>query len=105
MNGKETIINGWYKWIFGQPAYIVILCAVLVFIGYVALRGFPDALDRVQEGYETINEQNNQTIEKLDERHSEERKELREERGQLRSAIENNTEAVRSLTYHIEHNE
>ncbi len=104
MNAKETIINGWHKWLFGQPAYVVLLFSVMAFLGYGALRGVPDALDRVQTGYEKINEQNNARIEKTEQRHSEERAELREERGQLRAALENNTEAVRSLTDQIERN-
>ncbi len=87
-NGKPAI---WYEWLFGQPAYIVILVSLLAAIAYGTWYGLPAALNQIQAGYE-----------KIDARHASERKEMREDaksdRAEFREAIENNTEAIERLT-------
>ncbi len=84
----------WYEWLFGQPAYIVLLASLMAAIGYGTWYGLPAALESIQQGYETI-----------DARHAAERKELRDDaksdRAEFRSAIENNTQALERLTQEI----
>jgi hypothetical protein len=84
----------WYKWIFGQPAYIVMLVCLLSAIAYGTWYGLPAALSQIQHGYETI-----------DMRHAAERKEMREDskadRVEFRTAIENNTKALEKLSEQI----
>ena len=77
----------WYKWIFGQPAYIVILVGLMVAIGYTVVYVTPNMLTQIQEGYEKIESQ-----------HRAERKEVREDvkadRKDSMEALENNSRAL-----------
>lgn len=91
-NGSKSI---WYEWLFGQPAYIVLLASLMCAIGYGTWYGLPAALSNIQRGYEA-----------LDNRHAAERKEMREDakadRAEFRSAIENNTRALERLAQEIQ---
>jgi hypothetical protein len=86
VNGKDV----WHRWIFGQPAYIVLLFAILGAVGYGAWYGFPAAIEKIQSGYERIESQ-----------HAAERKEVRddnrEDRTEMREALKSNTEALGKL--------
>ncbi len=94
--GSNTVSDTsvWYRWLFGQPAYIVLLASLLMAIAYGTWYGLPAALSNIQHGYETI-----------DLRHAAERKEMREDskadRVEFRTAIENNTRALEKLSDQI----
>lgn len=83
------------KWLFGQPAYIVLLFAILASIGYGAWFGFPAAIDKIQAGYE-----------KLDESHRAERKEMREDAkatiDKFDSSLREHTQAIEKLSEKID---
>lgn len=71
------------KWIFGQPAIVVLL---FVFVGmagwlgrYVVTTGVPAHLQQIQNGYERINAENNQANAARDAHYTAELREVRAE--------------------------
>lgn len=103
--GSDPATNGVGKslvWLFGQPAYIVLLTGILAAIGYGAWYGVPAAVSQIQEGYQ-----------QLDARHAEERKEFRADAKEVRdgfgravekfeTAIGQNTRALERLSDRID---
>ncbi len=67
------------SWAYTQPAYIVLLSAILAAIGYGAWYGVPAALNQVQEGYDQLDRRHVDAVNSINSAHAAERKELRDD--------------------------
>lgn len=81
MNSDEkTALQQVIAWASGQPFNNVLLSAILGAIGwcgYWAIAvGVPSHLRQIQEGYQRIQDENRQLIERMDAQHYDERKQI-----------------------------
>jgi hypothetical protein len=92
----------WWKWLFGRPAYIVMLFCILASVGYGAWYGIPAAIIQIQAGYESLDKRHIEERAAAEARHAAERKEMRDDakqdRVQFQQAIEKHTQAIERLT-------
>lgn len=90
-NGDPDLTSRVTRWMFGQPAVVVLLFCLLIAIGwgarYLIITGIPAHLAQIQAGYERINSDNNEANTKRDERHASELAEVRAEAGRREALV------------------
>jgi len=112
-SGTDGPAPNWYRWIFGQPAYIVLLASLMAAVGYGTWYGLPAALHDIQRGYEELNTQHHAERKELREEASKAREEAKQDRvefresltkshAELREAIEENTSTLQKNTGTLE---
>jgi flagellar biosynthesis/type III secretory pathway protein FliH len=95
-SGTDGPAPNWYRWIFGQPAYIVLLASLMAAVGYGTWYGLPAALHDIQRGYEELNTQHQGERKELREETKQAREEAKQDRVEFRDALTKSREELRT---------
>jgi len=103
----DSATSNWYRWIFGQPAYVVLLFALMAAIAYGTWYGLPAALTQIQKGYEVQDSAHREERKEIRGESKEIREEAKQEKNEFREAIgrihEKVTEAIDKNTDALDH--